>query len=106
MVRYFYRSLEGVNIKRLYYFIQPTLYEDKGIEKGLKLQSNTHIEGLLVEVNLRKTKWLLFYNLSPNNSFRNAFRKKCFRKRAPVELIYRDYNKLNFGDFKTQLKQI
>ena len=79
----------------------------QGNRKGLKLQSNTHdIEGLFVKVNLRKTKWLLFYNLSPNNSFRNAFRKKCFRKRAPVELIYRDYNKLNFGDFKTQLKQI
>lgn len=45
----------------------------QGNRKGLKLQSNTHdIEGLFVKVNLRKTKWLLFYNLSPNNSFWNT----------------------------------
>ena len=45
----------------------------QGNRKGLKLHSNTHdIEGLFVKVNLRKTKWLLFYNLSLNNSFWNT----------------------------------
>ena len=79
----------------------------------------SHVESLFVELNLRKSKWLLFgtyYSPAQNDQHFFSYTdfhklvltilKTSFGKNKPYKILCRDYKKFNSESFNEDLQNI